>query len=726
VEHGTDDSPTDSTTGATRAPAMTRAVRPPIARRRRLLTASSSPSYSSPVTECAVCNQQNPDGARFCFSCGTPLGVDEPVDEERRIVSVVFVDLVGFTSQAEKLDPEDVRALLGPYHNAVREELESFGGIVEKFIGDAVMAVFGAPTAFGDDAERAVRAALAVRERVDGVRIAVNTGEALVTLGARPSHGEAMVAGDVVNTAARLEQAAPVNGVLVGDVTYRATQGVIEYIPADPVDARGKAMPVTAWIAVRAAASDRDFSTTFVGRERELATLRDVWDTVCAQRTPHLVTVFGDAGLGKSRLAAEFMPVVDRLGGFTVRGRTLPYRESSAYGAFASQLKQLCGIFESDSTDAALAKLRDKVAAMVDPGSADEVAGHLAILIGLTPEASAADRETLFFSIRLFIEAVARDRPALLVFEDLHWADASLLDLVELLAARLRDLPILLLVLTRPELLDSRPSWGGGLPAYSTISLQPLGEDEARRLAEERLSKHAKGTRAADLAQTAAGNPLFIEQLAATLSESTSAEDQQLPTTIRGLVAARLDALPPAERSLVLDASVGGRVFWRGALERMGTDRQQLVDVLAALERRDLVRREAVSAIEGEQQFIFTHVLIRDVAYDLLPRAGRRERHEHFARFLEESTAEVGEAGAALARHWRDAGDDARALHFFVAAAEQAERGWAKDRAVTFYREALALAPDAEAKRELQKRLALAVQAYLHVDDAQMLGLGPG
>lgn len=175
----------------------------------------------------------------------------------------------------------------------------------------------------------------------------------------------------------------------------------------------------------------------------------------------------------------------------------------------------------------------------------------------------------------------------------------------------------------------------------------------------------------------------------------------------------------------MLDASVGGKVFWRGALERMGTDGQQLTELLAALERRDLVRRETVSAIEGEHQFTFTHVLIRDVAYDLLPRAGRRERHEHFARFLEESTAEVGEAGAALARHWRDAGDDARALHFFVAAAEQAEHGWAKDRAVTFYREAFALAPDAEAKRELQKRLALAVQAYLHVDDAQMLGLGP-
>ncbi|HEY2074391.1 MAG TPA: AAA family ATPase [Gaiellaceae bacterium] len=677
------------------------------------------------MVTCAVCGQESPGGARFCFACGAAIDAGAgSTEEERRIVSVVFVDLVGFTSQAERLDPEDVRALLAPYHHAVREELESFGGVVEKFIGDAVMAVFGAPTAFGDDAERAVRAALSVRDRVDGIRIAVNTGEALVTLGARPSHGEAMVAGDIVNTASRLQQAAPVNGVLVGEVTYRATLGAIEYEAIDAVTARGKADPVRAWLAVRATSGERDHSSTFVGRERELALLREVWDRVSEQRTPNLVTVIGEAGLGKTRLAAEFTTAVEELGGFSVRGRTLPYRESSAYGAFASQLKQLCGIFESDPPDAALAKLHAKVATMVDAGSADEVAGHLAILIGLAPDASVADRETLFFSIRVFIEAVARDRPTLLVFEDLHWADASLLDLVELLAARLRDLPILLLVLARPELLDARPSWGGGLPAYSTVPLQPLTTEDAHRLAAERLSG-TRSERAAELAHTAAGNPFFIEQLAAAVSETTSGLEKKLPTTILGLVAARLDALPPGERALVLDAAVGGRVFWRGALERMGTDPDELTELLAALERRDLVRRETVSAIEGDQQFMFTHVLIRDVAYDLLPRAGRRERHEHYARFLEESTAEIGEAGAALARHWRDAGDHERAVGYFMAAAEQAERGWAKDRAVTFYREALALVGDADAKRTVQQRLAVAVQAYLHVDDAQMLGLGP-
>ncbi len=375
-----------------------------------------------------------------------------------------------------------------------------------------------------------------------------------------------------------------------------------------------------------------------------------------------------------------------------------------------------------------MVKLRARVEGLLGPAGADEVTSHLAVLIGLDSQASVSDREALFFSIRCFIEAVAKDRPTMLVFEDLHWGDSSLLDLVELLGARLRDLPIQILVLARPELLDIRPGWGGGLPAYTTLPLGPLAPEEAEVLAVERLSfviDHAIAGRAAELVQSSAGNPLFIEQLAAALIETSGAEAGPLPTTIRGLVAARLDALPPAERSVVLDAAVGGKVFWRGALERMGTGGDELGTLLGALERRDLVRRETVSAIEGDQQYTFTHVLIRDVAYDLLPRAQRRARHEHYALFLERSAADSGEAGAALARHWRDAGDPARALHYLVAAAEQAENGWAKDLAVTFYREALELATDGDQRRDLTRRLAIAEQAYFHVSDARALGLRP-
>ena len=282
--------------------------------------------------------------------------------------------------------------------------------MVEKFIGDAIVAVFGAPTAYGDDAERAVRAALAVRDGVRElgeldvqVRTAVNTGEALVSLGARPELGEAMVAGDVVNTASRLQSAAPVDGVIVGRETYRTTRDAIEYEPAAPVEAKGKADPVEAWLAVRPlhAAGERRQSGDLVGRGRELEVLRGIWERVAAESVPYLVTVLGPAGIGKTRLAQEFDGIVQELGGRTVHGRSLPYRESSAYFAFATQVKQLCGIFESDPPEVGLRKLGERV---LD----ESVTRHLAILLGLDPEGSVDDREELFFSVRVFIESVAQ------------------------------------------------------------------------------------------------------------------------------------------------------------------------------------------------------------------------------------------------------------------------------------------------------------------------------
>jgi len=692
--------------------------------------------------ECATCGQANPGVARFCLACGSPLSaIDERPEEERRVVNVLFVDLVGFTARAEKLDPEDVRAILAPYHACVRREIESFGGVVEKFIGDAVMAVFGAPTAFGDDTERAMRAALAVRDAVREMnerdehldlqlRIAVNTGEALVSLNSRPELGESMIAGDVVNTAARLQAAAPVNGILVGEETHSATRSAIAYEAAPPVVAKGKLEPLAAWLALRPAhpAGERRLSVLpLVGRARELETLRWIWQRTIEERQPHLVTVLGESGVGKTRLAVEFAVIAAELGGRTVHGRSLPYRDSSAYGAFAAQLKQLAGIFESDSLDVALAKLGQAAEAAVG----DEwqtVARHLSIVLGLDPSESVPDRETLYFSIRGFLEAVATEYPTVLVFEDLHWGDPSLLDLVEMLSARLRGVPILVLVLARPELLDARPSWGGGLPSYTALPLQSLSEEEGRELAELLLAElelDDREQRAALFAATADGNPLFIEQLAAAAREA-SAEPGALPTNIRGIVSARLDALPAAERTVLVDAAVQGKVFWQGGLERVTDVGDRLPELLEGLERRDLIRRERVSAIEGDHQYAFKHVLIRDVAYELLPRARRRELHEHAARFLEEATSEVGEAGAALARHWRDAGDPERAVDYFVAAAEQEARGWAKDHAAELYREALRLVPEESTERrsELRRRLALAHQAHYHVQDARLLGLG--
>ncbi|MFL5958843.1 MAG: ATP-binding protein [Gaiellaceae bacterium] len=686
---------------------------------------------------CHTCGQDNPEIARFCLACGAALDTVAAPREERRIVSIVFVDLVGFTSRSEQLDPEDVQAILTPYHGTVRDELESFGGVVEKFVGDAVMAVFGAPTAHGDDPERAVSAALAVRDAVAAlnaeqpelelrIRGAVNTGEAVVALSAQPALGQAMVAGDVVNTASRLQQHAPVGEIVVGEETYRATRAAIEYEPVEAVTAKGKAAPIAAWRAVTAlsATGERGLSSTpFVGRGRELGLLDATWERVKLERRPHLITVLGPSGVGKSRLTAEFTESISR-GGRVVRGRCLPYRERSAYGAFAAQVKELAGIFDSDDVAVATGKLRGLVERLVGKEEAEAVAGHLAILLGFETKATVPDRDSLFRSVRVFIEAGARDEVTAFVFEDIHWADAALLDLIELLAARLHDLPVLLLTTARPELLDMRPRWGGGLVAYNALPIEPLGGSDAAQLA---LHLLGADTKAAQVAEAAEGNPLFIEQLAAVMSES-GASAETLPTTVRGLVAARLDALPADQRDVILDASICGRIFWKGALERLARNPDCLGEALGALERRDLLRRDAVSRIEGDEEWSFKHVLIRDVAYDLQPRARRREGHRHVAEFIEQSTPEVGEAAAALARHWRGAGELERAVRHFVAAAEEAERGWAKPLAVTLYKEALEMTPtdDVERLRFLRRRLAVAQQAVYHVDDAQLLGLGRG
>jgi class 3 adenylate cyclase len=683
------------------------------------------------VPVCARCGQENPEGASFCNACGAPLAEPGGAVEERRVVSIVFVDLVGFTARSERLDPEDVRAILTPYYERVRSELERFGGRVEKFIGDAVMGVFGAPRAFGDDHERAVRAALAVRDWAgeDGleVRIAVNTGEAIVDLDARLGQGEAMIAGDVVNTAARLQTAAPVGAVLVGDETYLSTRGLIEYQPGfQPVKAKGKAEPVRAWIAVRAGvpAGERPLTPVpMVGRSRQLEVLTGIWERVAAERRPHLVTVFGPAGIGKSRLSLEFMEHVASQDARVLRGRSMPYGSSSPYGAFAQHVKQIARAYDSDELPEARAKLDAAMAEIVGADAAAEHAAHLALLIGLGENGDVADREMLFFSARVLVESLGAEGPTLLLFEDIHWADASLLDLLETLAARVRDVPVLFLALARPELLNERPGWAGGLPAYTALPLDRLSGDDARELAKLLLARFESPEDPADtVAETAEGNPLFIEELAASLAEKSTAEAQELPTSIRAIVAARLDALPLDERSLLIDAAVVGRVFWRGALSRI-SPREGLSTLLGSLEERDLIRREAVSRIRGDQQFAFKHALIRAVAYQRLPRAARRDRHAAVAAFLEETTGEMGQSAEALAYHWREAGESEKAVTHLIAAADQAGRGWAKEHALALYTQALGLIPEGndELRRSIRLRQAVTAQALQHIIQADVV-----
>jgi class 3 adenylate cyclase/tetratricopeptide (TPR) repeat protein len=683
---------------------------------------------------CPVCESENPLSNNFCGSCGAELVRPRVVEEveERRVITILFADLVGFTSRAEHLDPEDVRALLSRFYAQLRSDLEAHGGSVEKFIGDAVMAVFGAPVAHGDDPERAVRAALAIRksvrrlseadQRLDlRIRIGVNTGEAIVAVGS--DTGEGMVAGDVVNTASRLQTSAPENGILVGEETYRATNGRITYAEIEPLTVKGKQAPVNAWLALDAASFgvERPRMAPLVGRDSELLVLRRIWEESVTDSRPRLVTLVGPPGIGKTRLAAELAAEIERDGGRTLIGRSLPYGASGTYLAFRQQAKDFAGIFENDPPDVAHEKLEGAVSALLDGEDAEQVAEHIALLIGLRAEADVEDRQILFYSARRFVEALATEQPTLLLYEDIHWADPSLLDLIEHLASRVRDVPLVLLTLARPELLDGRPSWGSRLPAYSSIPLEPLGEADARELAAQLLAgrEHVDVAR---LAATAEGNPLFIEELAASLTEGATTTGQ-LPTTVRAIVSARLDALPRHERSLVLDASVIGRVFWPRVLERLGWESGTLSESLDSLERRDLIRRDPRSRVGGDQQFSFKHALIRDVAYATLPRATRRARHAAVARFVEQDAGELDAVAAFLAYHWREAGDSERALDYFLTAAERASRGWAKEEAVQFYDRALELVRDDQRERRRRIMLARAVvaQAAYHVVDVERL-----
>ena len=381
---------------------------------------------------------------------------------------------------------------------------------------------------------------------------------------------------------------------------------------------------------------------------------------------------------------------------------------------------QLAGVFESDAAEVVAGKLRERSEELLAGRDADPalVAAHLGAIVGLDVGAEAHSRDALFGSARQFLESAAREQPTILVFEDIHWADTNLLDFIETFASRARDLPLLLVTLSRPELLDTRPGWATGLSAYTALTVPRLGDEHARELAARKLGD---ADALDEVIRVAEGNPLFIEQLAAAIDET---ESGSLPTSVRALVAARLDALPRAERAVLIDAAVVGKVFWTGAVAAITSERADLGVLLEELERRDLIRREDSSIMEGQEQFAFTHILIRDVAYDLLPRAERARRHALIAEFFESSSGVSGEAIGAIARHWRDAGNHPRAVDQLERAAAQAERGWAKDHAVLLYRQALELVPEDDAERRsfIRRRLAIAAQASFHLGDVRRAG----
>jgi class 3 adenylate cyclase len=650
----------------------------------------------------------------------------------------MFADLSGFTALSERTDPEEIRSMVDRCMSEMGQVVDRFGGSVDKVIGDALMAVFGAPIAHEDDSERAVRAALEIQRRASEqshdfgglcVSIGVNTGEVIFAPVGPHGRRELTVMGDAVNTAARLQAAAPPEAVLAGEETRAASSRAITYEAVEPILAKGKEAPIRAWLA-RAATSapaERPVSAApFIGRDTELELLARTWTRASSELHPQLVTLVGAPGIGKTRLTLEFAARVESAGGRMFSGRPLPYGAAASYWAFGQVIRDACGIFANDPANVASDKLAERAASLLAASEAQELAMHLSIMARLA-EDTVDDRRVLFASAQRFLEALAREQPTLVVLEDLHWADDSLLELVEGLSARLQDVPLLLLALARPEFLDARPSWAR-LPTNVTVQLQALTEAHTQDLARRLLSGAPdREAVAARVEEAAGGNPLFIEELAAWLSEGDAANAAGVPANIKTIIAARLDQLPAAERQVILDASVIGDFFWQGTLEALGSNDTlasnealgsdgALVERLHALERRGLIRHSPASRIHGDQELSFKHGLVREVAYSTIPKAARRERHAVVARFLEQAAGDPSAYAAILAHHWREAGEDAKAADYLLTAADQAWRGWTPHEAVELCNQALELIPkDDEARRRRARlRRAVAATAEMH------------
>ena len=686
-----------------------------------------------------------PAQARFCSECGTPLGAppttERPV-EERRLLTIVFADLAGFTQRSDQADPEDVRGILVPFHAIAKEEIERFGGMLDKFIGDAALGVFGAPVAHEDDAERAVRAALSIRERVTAggmpVRVAVNTGEALVTTGEGPQIGE-HVAGDVVNTASRLQNLAPVGEAVVGETTARATRRIIEYEELPAATVKGKSEPLVLWLArsVRPTVPERDEDDPppFVGRERERQGLRDLLARTIRDRTPHLVTVVGEPGLGKSRLLADLGEHVRAAPEEVTfhRGRCLPYGESITYAALVDVVRALLGVAPGEPPERAAEALLERLPSLTP--SEDErawLAARLRSLVGpISDRETTVDRAESFAAWTRFLELTARVTPSTMVIEDLHWAEPAMLEFLDHLIEQADDVPLLVLCTARPELFAAHPSWGSGFARATTLTLSPLSDRDMHDLLAALLLRSVVGEDAREsLMHRAGGNPLYAREFVHMIEDDapTAGGDRtdprhspsvNVPDTVQALIAARLDALSRSDRSLLQAAAVVGDHFWPDALRVLepgiGSEAP-----LHELQRRGLIRRSPLSTIEGQSEFAFTHGLIRDVAYGRLPRATRARMHSEVARWLESSAGDdVRERADLLASHALRALDLAKAagmpeeigelertaLRFLVMAGEHQTSLDAR-RAAEYYARAVELSPSEGAERAELLRVA--------------------
>ncbi len=605
---------------------------------------------------CPVCGTENPERAKFCLECAAPLTGGEGSRESRRTVTILFCDLTGSTALGERLDPESLERVIASYYEAMREPIERHGGLIEKFIGDAVMAVFGLPHIREDDALRAVRAADEMREalavlnkaleRDHGatlqIRVGVNTGEVVAR---DPSAGQHIVVGDPVNVAARLEQAAAPGEVLLGEPTLQLVRGAVDVETIEPLALKGKSEPVPAFRLVRvvpgAAGFARRLDAPMVGRARELELLRAAFERAMSDRACQLFTVLGVGGVGKSRLMLAF---VDELGerATVLRGRCLPYGDGITFWPLVEALTEAAGLGETQSPG----EVRDRLRALVpDAEDADTIADRVAQVIGSS--GTAAPEETLW-AVRRLLEAMASARPTVFVIDDIQWAEPTLLELIEYVADWSRDAPILLACMARPELLQDRPSWGGGKLNATTIALEALTTEECELLVSNLLATDevAEDVRAR-VAEAAEGHPLFAEEMLATMVEDgilVSTEGRwvavgdlssiAVPPTISALLAARLDRLDADERGTLELASVAGQIFYVKAVEALFNGDGRVRDHLASLARKQFVHAQG-SDLPGLEALAFRHLLIRDTAYEAMPKARRADLHERLAAWLE-------------------------------------------------------------------------------------------
>ncbi|MDQ6810681.1 MAG: AAA family ATPase [Actinomycetota bacterium] len=736
---------------------------------------------------CPACGEPAPAQARFCSSCGTAIaaavegpdaagthagessvgallaggldsaGEDGAAGEERRTVTVLFADLSGYTAIAERLDPEAVKKLVDRCLGRLGEEVERVGGRVDKYMGDNVMAIFGAPVAHEDDPERAVRAAVGMQAAMDGLnqrllgdygvefalRVGVNTGEVLAG-----KVGDAYtVIGDAVNVASRLQTSASPGTITVGERTYRATSDVVEYQPLAPLELKGKSEPVKAWQALSmmeehtGGARRLRRESPLVGRQEEFAALQALFSRVERNQAPHLVTVLGQAGVGKTRLARELEqslaarepPVLVR------RGRCLPFGSSVVYWPLSEMLRTECAIVNGDPSEVAWAKLSARLGQLLtaDAEQLTRRIAPVARLLGIEVadgvgsserEDAQGARDSLFAVVRTLLEAIAREEPLVLVWEDIHWADEGMLDLIEYLSQWLRA-PVLQVCLARDELLERRPSWSASRRTTTSLFLDPLAAADTRELIGGLLRDAGASPDVLEaLAERAEGNPLFAEEMVQRLAEESGTRAAELPDTVQGLLAARLDSLAPLERRLVAHAAVVGRVFWEGALAPVAdAEGADLQAALTTLREKDIIVPGEGAQLADEQELAFKHVLIRDVAYEMLPKAVRARKHVEVGRFIEQRAGErPHEVVALLAEHYGRAvtlGEEvhldpdelspirAKALYFDEAAGDAASALYSNQEAFAHYEAAAALGQGDHAEqariREKQGDIAL-------------------